>query len=147
MIGTGTGVAPFRSFIQRIYQQKKGWKGQVRLFYGAKTGMDLLYMNDLDNDLANYYDEASFKAFQAIGESLFSQAENALERTLEENAAEAWNLIKAPNTYLFLAGLIPVSDALDKVMAQQAGSPELWAETKQQMMDENRWSEMLYSCH
>lgn len=144
MIGTGTGVAPFRSFTQRIYQQKKGWKGQVRLFYGAKTGMDLLYMNDLDNDLTNYYDEASFKAFQAIGDNPFSKAENALERTLEENTADAWNIIKEPNTHLFLAGLIPVSEALDKAMSQQAGSPELWAETKQRMMDENRWSEMLY---
>ena len=39
---------------------------QVRLYYGARNGMDLLYGNDADGDLSNYYDEASFKAFGAI---------------------------------------------------------------------------------
>ena len=46
MIGGGTGIAPFRAFMKHIYEERKEWKGQVRLFYGARTGMDLLYMND-----------------------------------------------------------------------------------------------------
>jgi ferredoxin--NADP+ reductase len=55
MIGTGTGIAPFRAFIKRIFDQRGGWKGQVRLFYGARSGMELLYMNLVRNDLEHYY--------------------------------------------------------------------------------------------
>ena len=51
MVGVGTGIAPFRAFVKHIYEERGGWKGQVRLFYGAKTGMELLYMNDVRKDL------------------------------------------------------------------------------------------------
>ena len=77
MIGTGTGIAPFRSFIKRIYQEGVNWQGQVRLFYGARSGMDLLYMNDRNNDLTNYYDEETFKAFNALSERPLSDEKDA----------------------------------------------------------------------
>ena len=66
MIGMGTGIAPFRAFVKHIYDNVGGWSGRVRLFYGARTGLEMLYMNDRRNDLANYYDEETFQAFQAI---------------------------------------------------------------------------------
>ena len=66
MIGTGTGIAPFRAFAQLIYERRGGWQGQVRLYYGGRTGLDLMYANDEQNDLANYYDDKTFKAFKAL---------------------------------------------------------------------------------
>ncbi|PLY13474.1 MAG: oxidoreductase [Sedimenticola sp.] len=145
MIGTGTGIAPFRAFIQRIYEQKGGWQGQVRLFYGAKSGMDLLYMNDQNEDIANYYDEATFKAFNGLAGKPLMGEDKALERSLTDNASEAWGLIQQPNTYLFLAGLKKTESALDKVMATAAGSAEAWKALKAKMIAEERWSELLYS--
>ncbi|HBE92675.1 MAG TPA: oxidoreductase [Gammaproteobacteria bacterium] len=145
MIGTGTGIAPFRAFIQHIYQQHKEWKGKVRLFYGAKSGLDLLYMNDIDNDLTNYYDKDTFEAFQAIGQHALAGPDEALEHSLEQNAAEAWSLMGDPATYVLLAGLGKVAEKLDKTMAKAAGSEELWQKTRQRMIDENRWSELVYN--
>jgi len=145
MIGTGTGIAPFRAFIEQIYKQKGGWEGQVRLFYGAKTGLDLLYMNDQNNDLANYYNEETFRAFNALTKRALSGEEKALENSLKDNLQDAWGLIQKPDTYVFIAGLDNIAPSLDMVMTHAAGSKEAWNNLKQKMKDEGRWSKLLYS--
>jgi len=145
MIGTGTGIAPFRSFIERIYENKGGWNGKVRLFYGAKSGLDLLYMNDQNNDLTNYYSEKTFKAYNALAGKPVLGEEKGLENSLQDHIQEAWELIQKPNTYVFLSGLTNVATSLDKVMSEVAGSEENWNNLKQKMTEENRWSKLLYS--
>jgi len=145
MIGTGTGIAPFRAFIGQIYKEKAGWDGQVRLFYGAKTGLDLLYMNDENNDLANYYQEETFQAFNALTRRPLSGDEKALEHSLEENLQEAWQLIKETDTYVFVAGLEKIAPSLDAIMIDAAGSKEAWESLKQQKQDDGRWATLLYN--
>ncbi len=145
MIGTGTGIAPFRAFAQRVYRQKGGWQGKVRLFYGARTGMDLYYMNDVNDDMTLYYDEPTFKAFQALSERPLAGPELGLEHSLDQNAAEAWELIQEPNTYVFLAGIGKIAQALDRVMSRAAGSEAAWKQARQRLIDQDRWSELLYS--
>lgn len=145
MIGTGTGVAPFRAFVRHIYSRSTDWKGKVRVFYGARTGMDLLYLNEVEDDLANYYDEATFKAFRGLVSKPLAGDEHGLQHTLEENAAEAWALVQDPNTHVYLAGLTKTLDALDRAMAKAAGSAEAWTATRDRLQSEGRWSELLYS--
>ncbi|MCG6984928.1 MAG: oxidoreductase [Thiocapsa sp.] len=144
MIGTGTGIAPFRAFAQLIYERRGDWKGQVRLFYGGRSGLDLMYTNDESTDLANYYDEKTFKAFRALGTRPLMSSSQALERGLADNAAEALHLIKEENTYVFLSGLGKIAHVFDRVMAEQVGSSEGWKEIKQQLTNEGRWSELIY---
>ncbi|PUE00376.1 MAG: oxidoreductase [Candidatus Sedimenticola endophacoides] len=145
MVGTGTGVAPFRGFIKRIYREKGAWQGKVRLFYGAKNGMDLLYMNDINGDLTNYLDEQTFQAFNGIAGRPLGDDTAGLERSLDENAGEIWDLLQESNTYLFLAGLKPVAGAFDKKMSQLAGSEQAWERVKAKISAEGRLSELLYS--
>jgi ferredoxin--NADP+ reductase len=145
MIGTGTGIAPFRAFVQSIYANQKGWQGQVRLFYGDRNGLDLRYLNQVDQDLANYYVEDSFKAFQAVGNGYIADETDALSQTLKTNLDEAWELLSQPNTHVFLAGTHKANKALQKTLAERAGSEDNWMRMKQQMQDEGRWSELLYN--
>ncbi len=145
MIGTGTGIAPFRSLIQRIYQKGVEWKGQVRLFYGARNGMDLLYMNDQNNDLSNYYDEETFKAFNALSDRPLSDEKDALEQSISSHIDEAWELLNQPNTYVYLAGLQKTADATDRIMAKKAGSVQAWSDLKRELLNNGRWSEFLYN--
>ncbi len=144
MIGTGTGIAPFRTFIQRIYQEGIDWKGQVRLFFGARNGMDLLYMNERNNDLANYYDEETFKAFNALSERPLSDEFDALELSISAHIDEAWELLNQPDTHVYLAGLEKAAEGTDKVMAKKAGSDQAWGVLKKQLQEDGRWSELLY---
>ena len=144
MIGTGTGVAPFRAFAQLIYERCGGWDGQVRLFYGGRTGLDLAYANDEETNLADYYDQASFKAFKSLASNSLMSSSDALQRGLRENLDEVWGLLQAPNTHVFLAGLGKIAQVLDKVMSERAGSGEAWQSLKQGMIQEGRWSELIY---
>lgn len=144
MIGTGTGIAPFRAFSQLIYERRGGWDGQVRLFYGGRTGLDLVYANDEKTDLANYYDQASFKAFKSLAHNSMTSSSQALLQGLEENTEEVWSLINDPKTHVFLAGLGKIAEVFDKVMGERAGSPETWQAIKQHLVKEKRWSELIY---
>jgi len=145
MIGTGTGVAPFRSFVQQIYREKGGWKGQVRLYYGARNGMDLLYGNDADGDLTNYFDEVSFKAFGAVISRPMASDADTLKAALKDHAAEVWELMQDPNTYVYLAGLGKVADTFDRIMDKEVGGTGKWAEAKENLRQQGRWSELIYS--
>lgn len=144
MLGTGTGIAPFRAFLRRIYETEKGWQGKVRLFYGARTGMDMLYMNDHNNDLANYYDQATFQAIQSVSHGLLSDEGDALGHGITGQAAEIWQLVQDPKTHVYLAGMDKIEAVFEETMARAAGSAEAWETAKQRLMDEKRWSQLTY---
>lgn len=144
MLGTGTGIAPFRAFLRRVYETEKGWQGKVRLFYGARTGLDMLYMNEHNNDLANYYDQDTFQAIQSVSRGLLSDEGDALGQGIEAQAAEVWQLIQDPKTHVYLAGMEKIVSVFEQTMARAAGSAEAWQAAKQRLMDEHRWSQLTY---
>jgi ferredoxin--NADP+ reductase len=145
MIGTGTGIAPFRAFIQHVYEKRNDWKGLVWLFYGSRTGMEKLYQNDERNDFTNYYDEKTFKAFEGLSRRPWAQGEEAgLGNVMEENAEAIWELIQSPKTHLYLAGLPKMRDEFNKIMAKAAGSEARLRWTREEMTEQGRWSELIY---
>ncbi|MCU7891478.1 MAG: oxidoreductase [Candidatus Thiodiazotropha sp. (ex Ustalcina ferruginea)] len=144
MIGTGTGVAPFRAFVRQIYDQHSSWKGNVRLFYGDQGGMNLLYLNEEQKDLSQFYDDQTFKAFSVLTERPLARAEDGLQDNLAANMEECSKFMQAPNTYVFVAGQEKTAKALDKVMAEAFGSPEAWEKHKNSLINQDRWAELLY---
>lgn len=144
MIGIGTGIAPFRAFIKYMYEDRKQWTGKVRLFYGARTGMDLLYQNEQNGDLANYYDQDTFKAFEAVSPRPHFDEPVDFERTLGDNVEEAWSMILDPKTHVYISGISALEESLDKVFAKAAGSTEQWETKKAEILAEGRWSTLLY---
>jgi ferredoxin--NADP+ reductase len=144
MIGMGTGIAPFRAFVKHIYGKLGGWEGKVRLYHGAKTGLEMPYLNDQNADLKFYYDEETFKAFQAVSPRPYMDAPIDLERALEQSAGEVWEMLQDPNTYVYVAGIQKVRDLLDNALAKIAGSEEKYAEQKAKIIASKRWAEMIY---
>lgn len=144
MIGMGTGIAPFRGLVRQIYEQVGGWEGKVRLFYGARTGLEMLYMNDENADLANYYDQPTFKAFQAVSPKPHFDAPIALDRAIEQNAEEIWALLQSPDTYVFIAGTQAIADVVNHTLVGIAGSADAWYATRDGLVAGGRWAEVLY---
>jgi ferredoxin--NADP+ reductase len=103
-----------------------------------------LYRNDQVNDFAQYMDDATFAAFEAVsprpawGEPVdFDAAFKAHEVAIKA-------LLEAPDTYVYVAGLAPVREHLDEVFASLVGGTAAWTAKKQKLIDEKRWSELIY---
>lgn len=144
MIGMGTGIAPFRGLVRAIYEKHGGWKGKVRLFYGAHTGLESLYLNDINNDIGNYFDQPTFKAFQAVSPRPAFDAPIALDKALEQHAAEVWEMLNGPSCRVYVAGMRPMRDMIDKAMGSIAGSPDAWIAKREALREAGNWLEVLY---
>jgi len=144
MIGMGTGVAPFRGLVRNIYRAHRGWEGRVRLFHGARSGLEMLYLNEENKDLALYYDQATFRAFQAISPRPHFAEPVAMDRALERNAAEVWDMLQGEDTRVFLAGPQAMQATVDKALAAMAGGAEAWTALRQKLVASGRWQEVLY---
>lgn len=144
MIGMGTGIAPFRALIRHIYEQLGSWEGKVRLYYGAKTGLDMLYMNDANTDLAQYVYQPTFKAFQSISPSPVFDAPVELDKALAQNAAEVWEMLQTPDTHVYLAGVGAMYPRVERALTDIAGSSAAWNLVKATLRDDGRWHEVLY---
>ena len=144
LIGSGTGIAPFRAFVKHIYRNVPGWEGRICLFYGAKSGLDLLYMNDAKNDFAQYYDEETFEAIRALSSRPGWSDRIDWGSSIAERGEEIWTLLSDVKTYVYVAGLEKMRDELDSVFAGIAGSKEKWARRKAELAAGDRWVELLY---
>jgi ferredoxin--NADP+ reductase len=144
MIGVGTGIAPFRAFMKFLYREQSKWQGKVRLFYGGQTGMDMLYMNDKNGDIANYYDEETFKAFEALSPRPHFDEPAQIDQSIRDNAAEVWELLQDPNTYVYISGLSKLEAKLDATLAELAGSEDAWQKQKHRLLDDARWATLFY---
>ncbi len=144
LVGAGTGIAPFRAFIRHLYQNAPEFHGRVRLFHGAHSGLDLLYMNDVVDDFAQYYDQDTFEAITALSARPHWSQEIDWVGALTSRAEELWEMLSDAKTYVYVAGLEPIRDELDAVFAEIAGSEEAWFRRKAELEAGRRWVEVLY---
>jgi ferredoxin--NADP+ reductase len=144
LIGTGTGIAPFRAFVKHLYKNVPEWKGTITLFHGARSGLELLYMNDERDDFAQYYDRATFEAFKALSPRPSWAAPIDWKGALAERGEKLWSLLGLPNTYVYVAGLEKMRSELDDAFGEIAGSEQKWARRKAELTAGGRWVELLY---
>lgn len=144
LIGMGTGIAPFRAFIKHIYNNVKDWTGRILLFYGARSGLELLYQNEKDDDLTNYYNEETFKAIHALSPRPLWHDPVVIDQSIEERSEEILELLSLLSTYIYVAGHERVKEGLDKAFAHVMGSQEKWEARKAELIAGKKWVELVY---
>ena len=144
LIGTGTGIAPFRAFVKHLYKNVPEWRGTITLFYGARSGLELLYMNDERDDFSQYYDSDTFQAFKALSPRPKWTENIDWDGALAQRGEELWSLLGQPNTYVYVAGLEKMRGELDNAFGEIAGSEQKWARRRAELSAGGRWVEVLY---
>lgn len=144
LIGTGTGIAPFRALVKHIYRDVPDWTGRVWLFYGAQSGLELLYMNDERDDFTQYYDRETFEAFKALSPRPNWSDPIAWNDAIAERGTELWKLLADAKTHVYVAGLERMRRELEGAFIAIAGSERAWTRRKAELMAGGRWVELVY---
>jgi sulfite reductase (NADPH) flavoprotein alpha-component len=144
MIGPGTGVAPFRAFLQD--RRATGAKGKNWLFFGAqREGCDYAYRDDFDN----FKREGILTRLDCAWSR--DQAHKIyVQHKLLENAAEIWKWIDSEGGQFFVCGdarrmAKDVDAALRKIVQEQGGkSVDEANEYVEKLKSEKRYKRDVY---
>lgn len=146
MLATGTGIAPMRAYLRRMFEptekEKNKWnfKGKAWLFMGAPKSANLLYEEDLQRYIAENPD--NFKYTKAISR----EQQNAkggrmyIQDRVLESANELFNMIEDEKTHIYLCGLKGMEPGIDEAMTKAAEEKGLnWSELRPQLKKAGRW--------
>ncbi len=146
MLATGTGIAPMRAYLRRMFEptekEKNNWnfKGKAWLFMGAPKSANLLYEEDLQKYLTD--NPYNFKYTKAISR----EQQNAkggrmyIQDRVLESANELFNMIEDEKTHIYLCGLKGMEPGIDEAMTKAAEEKGLnWSELRPQLKKAGRW--------
>jgi ferredoxin--NADP+ reductase len=152
MMATGTGIAPFRAYLWRMFKDGEraintdySFKGLAWLIFGVATTPNILYKQELEEIQQRYPD--NFRLDYAISR----EQKNAqggkmyIQDRVAENADKLWELIQQPKTHVYICGLRGmeggINDALTAAAAKTGGD---WTSYRSQMKKEERWHLEVY---
>ncbi len=146
MFATGTGIAPMRTYLRRMFEpterEANGWhfKGKAWLFMGSPTTANLLYDADFNHYQSQFPD--NFRYTKAISR----EQQNAkggrmyIQDRVSENADEIFSWIENPKTHVYMCGLRGMEPGIDEAMTAAAAAKGLnWAELRPQLKKAERW--------
>mmetsp|Transcript_8403 Transcript_8403/g.13725 ORF Transcript_8403/g.13725 Transcript_8403/m.13725 type:complete len:378 (-) Transcript_8403:583-1716(-) len=142
MLATGTGIAPFRAYLRRFFEEKHPdyeFKGQAYLYLGVPYSSTLLYREELEK-MAHF--NKNFHLSYAISreQTTASGDKMYIQNRIEENAEEFWKLLNDPKTTTYMCGLRGMEDGIEKALsdiAVKAGTT--WPEFVKTLKKAGRW--------
>jgi ferredoxin--NADP+ reductase len=143
MIATGTGIAPFRAFLWRMFKENHPeyeFKGLAWLFFGVTTESAILYKSDLDwmayKNKLNFRCDYALSREQKTGDGKKMYVQNRMA----EYADELWEMIQKPNTHTYICGLKGMEDGIDDFMIETAAKSGIdWKTYEKEMKKAGRW--------
>jgi ferredoxin--NADP+ reductase len=145
MMGTGTGIAPFRAFLWRMFLEKEQnpdyqFNGLAWLFFGVAYSANVLYKDQLE-DLQTRFPN-NFRLTNAISR----EQKNAqggkmyIQHRIQENADELWKLVQQENTHVYICGLKGMEGGIDEGMSTAASKNGVdWASYQRDLKKAGRW--------
>ena len=146
MLATGTGIAPMRTYLRRMFESKErkanGWsfKGKAWLFMGAPKTANLLYDDDFNNYLKEYPDNFRYTKAISREEQNSKGGRMYIQDRVSEHADEIFAMIEDPKTHVYICGLRGMEPGIDEAMSAAAAAKGLdWKELRPQLKKADRW--------
>ncbi|HEY9729713.1 MAG TPA: ferredoxin-NADP reductase [Chroococcales cyanobacterium] len=143
MMATGTGIAPFRAFLWRMFKEQHEdyqFKGLAWLIFGVATTPNLLYKEELEELQQKFPD--NFRLTYAISREQKNSEGGRMyiQHRCAEHAEELWNLVQKENTHTYICGLKGMEDGIDAAFTSAAEKQGVtWSEYQRQMKKAGRW--------
>jgi ferredoxin--NADP+ reductase len=145
MIATGTGIAPFRAYLWRMFLEGDknpdyNYKGLAWLFFGIPTTPNILYKEQLEELSAKYPD--NFRLDYAISREQQNPEGGRMyiQHKIAEHADALWELIQNPKTHTYICGLKGMEGGIDEALSAAAAKHGVnWDDYRKGMKKEHRW--------
>jgi len=144
MIGPGTGIAPFRAYLQE--RQAVGVKGKNWLFFGSqKSACNYFYREEFDE-----MQKDGFLTRLDLAWSRDQEKKVYVQDKMMENAAEIWKWLDGEGAHFFVCGdarrmAKDVDAALRKIVADHGGKdPDAANEYVEKLKSDKRYKRDVY---
>jgi ferredoxin--NADP+ reductase len=146
MFATGTGIAPMRTYLRRMFEAKEkslnGWtfKGKAWLFMGSPTTANLLYDEDFNRYEQEYPDNFRYTKAISREQQNASGGRMYIQDRVSENADEIFAMIENPKTHVYMCGLRGMEPGIDEAMTTAATAKGInWSELRPVLKKAERW--------
>lgn len=147
MMATGTGIAPMRAYLWRMFEAREKavntdyqFQGFAWLIFGIPTTANILYKEQLEAMQSQYPN--NFRLTYAISR----EQKNAqggrmyIQDRVAEHADELWKLIKDEKTHTYICGLRGMEDGIDAALTAAAAKEGVtWSDYQKELKKAGRW--------
>ena len=145
MIATGTGIAPFRAYLWRMFLEGDknpdyNYKGKAWLFFGIPKTENILYKEQLEKMAQEHPD--NFRMDYAISREQKNPEGGRMyiQHRIAEHADELWEMMQNPKTHTYICGLKGMEGGIDEALSAAAAKHDVdWDEYRKAMKKEDRW--------
>ncbi|HEY9701220.1 MAG TPA: ferredoxin-NADP reductase, partial [Allocoleopsis sp.] len=143
----GTGIAPFRAYLWRMFKDAERnanpdyqFNGFAWLIFGVPKSANILYKEELEEIQRQYPN--NFRLTYAISreQQNASGGKMYIQDRVAENADEIWSLIQKENSHAYICGLKGMEGGIDAAMSEAAGKNNItWSDYQREIKRAGRW--------
>jgi ferredoxin--NADP+ reductase len=147
MFATGTGIAPFRAYLWRMFKEEERaanpdyqFNGFAWLIFGIPTTPNILYKEELEQIQQQYPD--NFRLTYAISREQKNPEGGRMyiQDRVAEHADELWSMIQKENTHTYICGLKGMEGGIDEALSVAAAKDGVnWIDYQKEMKKAGRW--------
>ena len=148
MFATGTGIAPMRAYLWRMFKDNEraanpdynSYKGKAWLVFGVPQTANILYKEELEEMQTLYPD--NFRLTYAISREQKNSEGGRMyiQNRVAENSVELWEMIKNPKTHTYICGLRGMEPGIEEALGAEATKEGIvWKDYARSMKKEGRW--------
>ncbi|OKH55720.1 ferredoxin-NADP reductase [Calothrix sp. HK-06] len=147
MMATGTGIAPMRAYLWRMFKDAERaanpeyqFNGFAWLIFGVPTTPNLLYKEELEEMQQRYPNNFRLTAAISREQKNPSGGRMYIQDRVAEHADELWQLIKEPKTHTYICGLRGMEDGIDAALTAAAAKEGItWSDYQKDLKKAGRW--------